>query len=119
MDEDFERCSRCGIIDSLDPGGLCGFCYDLTLQVSDVPTGSSPEGIAKQPSSAENQSLMLLQLNGLIDEITGAVNTTQIENTWLIYVRGRIEQIVKAVAVDTNEERTNGPRPAQYTGETT
>jgi len=51
---------------------------------------------------------MLLQLNGLVDEINGAVNSTQIENNWLIYVRGRIEQIVKDVTVDTNRDGKEG-----------
>ena len=99
------------------PGGICcqramgKFCYEHNPDnyLPDVPTGQIPSAENQRKisgKSAENQSLMLLQLNGLIDEIDGVLNTEThaTAKQWLSYVRSRIERIVKAVAADTNEE---------------
>ena len=93
---------------------------------SDVPTGS-PEGIAKQPSSAENLAPIVEYCFNCrrVTKVLKHSMATSIE--WLCTDCGLVVDWevddddwlqVKAVAVDTNEERTNGPRQAQYTGET-
>jgi len=79
--------------------------YQAAYRTSDVPTGPCETGIAKQNPSAENQSLLLIQIKDIIDELDSVLNAKRSVETyrWLLYVQDRLEVIVKAVAVDTNE----------------
>ena len=53
----------------------------------------------------DNNNLLLLRLNGLIDELHGAINTTADVGIrdWLEYVHGRLKTIVEADAERTKD----------------